>query len=84
MPGPYENERQALDDVRDVYEEARTSTERWTMQRLSTQRLTDACDAAGVELGAYDLATIIWLAGFEPQQAQAFAEIIRRAAKLEA
>jgi hypothetical protein len=41
-----------------------------------------ACDAAGVELGEYDRRVLAWLAGYEPQQAQAFAEMIRRAAKV--
>ena len=61
MSGPYETERQALDDVREIYEAARGSRARGTMQRLSTQRLTDACKAAGVELGEYDLHTVRWL-----------------------
>jgi hypothetical protein len=52
------------------------------MQRLSTQRLTDACEAAGVELGEYDRRVVAWMARFEPQSCQAVAEIIRRAAKL--
>jgi hypothetical protein len=51
------------------------------MLRLSSERLTDACAEAGVTLGDYDLRTLVWLAGFEPQQAQVFAEIIRRSAK---
>ena len=46
------------------------------MQRLSAQRLTAACEAAGVELGEYDLQTMRWLAGFEPQQAQVLADIV--------
>jgi hypothetical protein len=79
MAGPYETEREALDDVRDIYEEARMSTERGTLQRLSTQRLTDACKAAGVELGEYDRHTVRWLVGFEPQQAQVIVGIVRRA-----
>ena len=79
MPGPYQTERQALDDVRDIYDAARASRERATMQRLSAERIVDACIEAGVRLGRYDVATIDWLAGFEPQQAQVFAELIRRA-----
>ena len=51
------------------------------MQRLSTERLTAAREAAGIELDEYDGQTLRWLAGFEPQQAQAFGEIIRRAAR---
>jgi hypothetical protein len=82
MTGPYGAVRQALDDVRDIYAEARTSKERGAMRRLSILRLTDACVEAGVRLGDHDLTTLVWLAGFEPQQPQAVAEIIRRAAKL--
>jgi hypothetical protein len=82
ISSPYETEHQALDDVRDIYEAARGSRERATMQRLSTQRLTDACAEAGVEFGAYDRSVLSWLAGFESQQAQAVTEVIRRAAKL--
>ena len=52
--GPYETERQALDDVRDIYDAARASRARGTMQVLSAQRLEGACEAARVELGEYD------------------------------
>jgi hypothetical protein len=51
------------------------------LQRLSTQRLTDACKTAGVELGEYGRHTLRWLAGFEPQQAQVIADLVRRTAE---
>ena len=50
---------------------------------FSAGRLTAAREAVGVERGEYDGQTLRWLAGFEPPQAQAFAEIIRRAARVD-
>ncbi len=42
--------------------------------------LTDACAAAGVELGAYDRRILRWLAGWEPTTCAVVAGIIARAA----
>jgi hypothetical protein len=36
---------------------------------------------AGVQLGEFDGGVLAWLAGFEPQQAQVIADIVRRAAE---
>jgi hypothetical protein len=41
--------------------------------------LTDACEAAGVGLGAYDRRILAWLAGWEPATCAVLAGIIRRA-----
>lgn len=43
--------------------------------------LTDACEAAGVELGAYDSGVLAWLANWEPETCAAIAGLIRRAAQ---
>jgi hypothetical protein len=51
------------------------------MRRLASQRLTDACAGAGVQLGEFDGSVLAWLAGFEPRQAQVIADIVRRAAE---
>ena len=89
MSGRYATERQVLDDVRDLDDahRRRGATQQGpradaaTLDDFSAGRLTAAREAAGVERGEYDGQTPTGLAGFAPQQAQAFAEIIRRAAR---
>lgn len=80
MPGPYETERKALADAAEVYDAMRSK--RGQVHVLNLAVLEEACTAAKVELGEYDRSVIVWLAGFEPQQTQVVAELIRRAAKL--
>ena len=75
MNGPYETERQALDDCRAVYDAKHANPGQ--MQALNWAALEDAC--RGVELGEYDRRIIAWLAGSEPQVCQVIAEIVRRA-----
>ena len=75
MNGPYETERQALDDCRAVYDAMHANPGQ--MQPLNWAILEDAC--RGVELGEYDRRIIAWLAGSEPQVCQVIAEIVRRA-----
>lgn len=41
--------------------------------------LTAACEAAGVELGAFDLRILRWLAGWEPSTVQVIIGLISRA-----
>jgi hypothetical protein len=41
--------------------------------------LTAACQAAGVELGAYDARILAWMGSWEPQTCAVIAGIIRRA-----
>ncbi len=43
--------------------------------------LEDACGAAGVDLGAYDQAILLWLAGFEPSTCAVVAGLIARAGR---
>ncbi|WP_141579637.1 hypothetical protein [Actinomadura sp. WMMA1423] len=78
--GPYETDQQAADTVSHVYAHARTAP--GTMGRLSLDQLTAACEAAGVELGAYDLRILRWLAGWEPETCAVIAGIILRAGKV--
>jgi hypothetical protein len=40
--------------------------------------LLEACEAAGVELGGFDRATLEWLAGWEPSTVQVLVGIISR------
>lgn len=68
MTGPYETERQARADVEHVHGEA-----------ALRQHLIDACQTAGVTLGAYDLRIISWLAGWEPETVQVVVGLIQRA-----
>lgn len=41
--------------------------------------MTDACEAAGVKLGSYDLSLLRWLARWETGQCVSLAGMIRRA-----
>lgn len=77
MSGPYEIEREALDDCAPIYAAMRAQTS--PMQALNLAVLEDACHVASADLGAYDRKILAWLAGFEPQTTQVIAEIIRRA-----
>jgi hypothetical protein len=45
----------------------------------SLAMLLQACEAVGVELGAYDHQILAWLAGFEPQACAVIAGLIGRA-----
>ncbi|WP_141581314.1 hypothetical protein [Actinomadura sp. WMMA1423] len=78
--GPYETDQQAADTVSHVYAHARTAP--GTMGRLSLDQLTAACEAAGVELGAYDRRILEWLAGWEPETCAVITGIILRAGKV--
>lgn len=64
--GPFESEAQArnVPAVRDAYAAARASDARGVLAEHGARMITEACEAAGVELGAYDK-RIGWLAGFE-------------------
>lgn len=78
--GPFETEDQALADpaVRAIYEQMRRSRD-YRMQDGSAAMILQACEQAGVSLGAYDARIVRWIAGFEPQAAAALAGIIDRA-----
>lgn len=78
--GPYEDERQAAATVREVYDRARLG-ERGTMGQFNRDRLTAACAAAGVRLGAYDERIIAWLAGWEPETVAVLVGLVLRSAR---
>jgi hypothetical protein len=81
--GPFESEREALaaraaavvQAAYDAHPNDRTAASR---ERL--RLLTEACEAAGVDLGDYELRLFGWLSQWETGQCVALAGIIRRAA----
>ncbi len=75
-PGPFETEREARDTARHIYDSP-PGTGAWGTG--NHRLLEDACLAAGVELGAYDHAILLWLAGFEPSNCAVIAGLIARA-----
>ncbi|SNR34961.1 hypothetical protein [Actinomadura mexicana] len=75
--GPYETENQAADTTRDAYGHPGAGH----MKAFNRGRLTDACEAAGVELGAYDLRILEWLTVWEPEVVAVVAGLIVRAAR---
>lgn len=81
MSGPFETERQAREApaVRTVYAEFDRHPGAGQMIAPNTSMITQACDAAGVELGAYDRRIIEWLAGWEPATCAVVAGLITRA-----
>ena len=74
--GPYETEQQAADTCRSIYAQAPNLGYQKAYNR---GRLTEACESAGVELGAYDLRVIEWLSRWEPEVVAAVAGLIARA-----
>jgi hypothetical protein len=79
--GPFETERQALDTpaVRAVYTAFEAAPGLGRMQPPNLAMLRAACEGADVELGAYDLRILAWLAGWEPQVCAVVAGLITRA-----
>jgi hypothetical protein len=79
--GPFETEQEAIRHpaVRAVYAAMRASVRRGVMAEQEQQMLEGACEAAGVEIGAYDRRILAWLAGFEPQSCAVVAGLIARA-----
>ena len=51
------------------------------MARHNQRMISDALDAAGVELGQFDYRIARWLAGFEPQTCAVIASWIERASQ---
>ncbi|MFI0406651.1 hypothetical protein [Actinomadura sp. 3N508] len=74
--GPYETEQQAAETTRDAYAHPHVPGH---MGAANRARLAAACEAAGVELGAYDLRILGWLAIWEPEVVASIAGIISRA-----
>jgi hypothetical protein len=85
--GPFETERQARDmpaardtpAVRAVYTAFEASPGQGRIQPPNPAMLRAACEGADVELGAYDLRILAWLAGWEPQVCAVVAGLITRA-----
>jgi hypothetical protein len=75
--GPYETEQQAAETTRDAY----GTYVGGHMRAWNRARLADACEAAGVELGAYDLHVLDWMTKWEPEVCAVLAGIITRAAR---
>lgn len=79
--GPFESEWEAR-DTRAV----REANAAWDADPVPGKHvphhlkiMTDACRAAGVELGAYDLRTLTWLGNYEAPHCAAIAGMIYRA-----
>jgi hypothetical protein len=79
--GPFETERQALGTpaVRAVFTAFEDAPGQGRMQPPNLAMLRAACEGADVELGAYDLRILAWLAGWEPQICAVVAGLITRA-----
>ena len=79
--GPFETERQALGTpaVRAVFTTFEAAPGQGRMQPANLAMLRAACEGADVELGAYDLQILAWLAGWEPQVCAVVAGLITRA-----
>lgn len=75
--GPYENERQALAEP--MPQAVRNIQDADTIRDTITGHLLRACDQAGIDLGAYDHRTLIWLADGETSTAQVLIGLISRA-----
>jgi hypothetical protein len=79
--GPFETEREAreLPAVRAIYDAMHASRRRGVMGERGYRLLDEACQAAGVQVGAYDHRILVWLAGFEPETCAVVAGLISRA-----
>jgi hypothetical protein len=73
VSGPFETERQAAEAARGRTLGAIPDT------AAQLAMLEGACATAGVDLGAYDLRILAWLAGWEPQMCAVVAGLITRA-----
>lgn len=76
--GPYETEGQAAEVCRDAYGHPHTPGH---MGMANRARLAAACEAAGVELGAYDMRILDWVTRWEPEVCAVIAGVILRAGK---
>jgi hypothetical protein len=84
--GPFQAYREASESpaARAVYEAFRGDPGTGKMAGPNLRMLTEACEAAGVELGDYDRRILTWLADNEPETCAVIAGIISRAGKREA
>ena len=78
---PLETEAQAreLPEVRAIRAAWRSNPAR-RPDADNARLITEACDRAGVELGAFDRRIVAWLAGFEATTCAVVAGLISRAA----
>jgi hypothetical protein len=81
MP-PLESEREAreLPAVKAVYEAFGADPGVGKMTPHNLRMLLDACAAAGVKVGAYEVRILEWLANYEPTTCAVMAGLITRAA----
>jgi hypothetical protein len=81
VSGPFETEDQAreLPAVRAVYEAFRADPGTGRMAPDCRSILDAACQAAGVDVGAYDDRILTWLSQWEPQMCAVIAGLITRA-----
>lgn len=77
--GPYETREQARADAADIHERARRSIRRGVLAEANHARLSEACQSAGVTLGAYDARILAWLANYEPETCAVITGLISRA-----
>jgi len=75
--GPFETEREARAAAHEVVRPEYG----WSILRKSQNQfvLKRACEAAGVELGAYDQRILDWLSGFEDSMCAVVAGLVARA-----
>jgi len=77
--GPFETERQARAAAHAIV----APEDGWSILHRDQNRLLleRACNAAGVELGAFDRRILDWLSGFEDSSCSVLAGLIARAAE---
>ena len=75
--GPFETEREARSSAHEVVR----PEEGWSILHKSQNLvvLRQACEAAGIELGAYDRRILDWLSGFEDSICGVIAGLVARA-----
>jgi hypothetical protein len=80
--GPFESEREARESeaVQAVWTAWRAGPGVGKMAAPNLAMLAAACEAAGVQVGAYDQRILAWLSGWEPQTCAVIAGLITRAA----
>jgi hypothetical protein len=81
MTGPFETERQVreLPAVRAAYDAFGRDHGPGKMAPNCHRILEEACEAAGVKVGAYDHRILTWLAGWGPETCAVVADLITRA-----
>lgn len=81
MTGPFETERDAQNspEVQAIFAAIDASPGTGRMFPHNHRMLEEACNKAGVELGAYDHRILAWLSGYEPATCAVIAGIISRA-----